>query len=136
MTIRNGAILTGKPFVFQGAIDAHTAHTFSEIITASGHIETINIKFAAGENGTLKVRPMVIQNGQIPIDLIKYANGLNQYVSGDDESFTFKCYMPVENGTELRIIVDNTGDYTSFLDVAVIIEFADYIAEYSVIKGA
>lgn len=136
MINKNGIIYTGKPYVFQGGLAAGTAATYESELTAPGTITDIHIKFAAGENGTLHIRPMVIQNGEIPIDLVSYGPGLNQFVSGDDEQFNFKCFMPVENGTKIRINADNTGAYLSFVDVAVIVEYADTIREYSIIEGA
>lgn len=133
---KTGALLQGKPFIFQGALAGNTSKTYEATITTSGHIESMHIKFAAGENGTLHIRPMVIQNGQIPMELVNYDPGLNQFISGDDESFDLKCYMPVENGTKIRIICDNTGANVSFVDVVIVVEYADYVGEFSVIKGA
>ena len=133
---RDGLLYTGKPYVFQGALAAGTATTYEMELTAPGKITELHIKFAAGENGTLHIRPMVIQNGEIPIDLVAYGPGLNNFISGDDEQFNFKCFMPIENGAKIRIVADNQGAYTSFVDVAVIVDYADIVREYSVIEGA
>ena len=132
---RIGASYQGKPYIFQGALNANTAATYEKELTASGTITNVHIKFAAGENGTLHIRPMVIQNGEIPIDLVNYDATLNQFISGDDEAFDLKCFMPVENGTKIRIECDNTGAYASFVDVVVIVDYVETVREYSVING-
>jgi len=131
---RTGNMIQGKPYLFQGALAANTSAVYEKELFQSGTISNLHIKFAAGENGTLHIRPMVIQNGEIPIDLINYEENLNQYVSGDDEHFDFKCFMPVENGTKIRLVCDNTGAYASFIDVAIVVDYIDNVREYSVIK--
>lgn len=136
MLNRTGNILQGKPYVFQGSLAANTSAVYEKELYSAGTITGLHIRFAAGENGTLHIKPMVIQNGEIPIDLINYADGLNDYISGDDETFDFKAYMPVENGTKLRMVCDNQGAYTSFVDIAVIVDYVDTVREYSVIEGA
>ena len=131
---RTGMLIQGKSYVFQGALAANTSAVYEMDITSSGHIDKVSVKFAAGENGTLHITPMVIQNGEIPQFLAAFSPGLNNYVSGDDEYIELPCFIPVENGSKIRIIADNQGAYASFVDVIVSVQYRDAIREVSVIN--
>lgn len=130
---RTGTQNQGKSYVFQGALEAHTNKLYEMDIVANGYIDNVSVKFAAGENGTLHIKPIVIQNGEIPMEMVNFAVDLNPYISGDDEKIELPCYLPVENGSKIRVIAENTGDYTSYVDVIVSVQYHDMVTETSVI---
>lgn len=72
-----------------------------------GMVEKVRIRFATGENGTLRIRPVVILPGQIQIDLLRYAS--NPYVTGDSETIESDVRVEVENKAVARVYYENTS---------------------------
>lgn len=104
-TIRNVA----QSLVFRQSVPPGESGYMDCEITAHGFVRSGRIRFAAGENGTLHIRPVIILPGNIQIDILKYAKGGRAYISGDDETVTFDVKMEVENHTIARVYYDNTG---------------------------
>ena len=122
------------PILIQDTLAAGSTKDYTFELSASGRIKKVHIKFATGENGTLHIHPFVIQNGEIPTEILKFAAGSQNYVAGDDEHFDFDCYLPVENHAVLHVIADNTGAAPSMVDVAVIVEYFNAIRHDGVIN--
>lgn len=122
-TMRNVA----QSLVFRQSVAPGESGYLDCDITAHGFVRSGRIRFAAGENGTLHIRPVIILPGNIQIDLLKYAKGGKQYISGDDETIVFDVKMEVENNTIARVYFDNTGgDGTANSEVDVDIEVEYY----------
>lgn len=102
-------------------------------ITAHGNITDVKIRFAAGENGTLKVRPVQIIPQDIMIDLLDYAKGAERFISGDDETFHAMVKFETENNAIARVYYENTGIGNSFLNVDITVQFYEIIEPANII---
>lgn len=120
------------PYVFRESLPAGTSKTFDVELTGIGYIRKLLVNFAAGENGTLHIRPYIILNGEIIIDLIRYG-AADKYVSGDDEQLVLDCNQAIENHAHLRIFAENTGPGASQVSVNAMVEYVDVIKIESII---
>ena len=105
-------------------------------ITAHGFVRSVKIRFAAGENGTLHIRPVVIIPQDIMIDLFKYAAGGDQYVSGDDEAMNSSVKIEVENHAVARVFYYNTGEpgtANSQVNVDIEVEYFEIVEPVNII---
>lgn len=102
-------------------------------LSSHGFVKKVKVRFAAGENGTLHVRPTVVIPQDIPIDLMQYADGSDKYISGDDETFDSDIKIEIENHSILRVWYDNTGTGTSFLNVDIMVEYYSIVEPVNII---
>ena len=105
---------------------------FAEL-TGNGQIKRFHCRFALGENGTLHIKPYVILNGNIRVDLCAFASNGDDYISGDNEEIAFDCYVPVETHAVAYVEAENVGEYESILDAAMVVQYEDYIEPESII---
>lgn len=98
-----------KTYVFRKAIVAGESGYLDHELVAHGYVDSVRVRFAAGENGTLRIRPVVIIPQEIMIDLFAYAQGGDPYVSGDDETVASSVRYEIENNAILRVYYENTG---------------------------
>ena len=102
-------------------------------LTGNGQINHFRARFACGENGTLHLRPYVILNGNIRIDLCNFAHGGDQYIAGDNEEIEFDCYVPIETHAVAYVEAENTGEYPSLVDAAMTVQYEDFIESESIV---
>lgn len=124
------------PYVFRKAIPAGDNGYIGIPLTGHGYVTRCNINFAAGENGTLHIRPYVIHPGELSNELLKYPDAGDQYISGDDQKYELPCYQEVENHSELRIWYENValaGTADSQLMVDIIVQYDAIIEPRNVI---
>lgn len=119
------------PYIFRKTIPAGSSGYVDCILTAHGYVTRCNIIFAAGENGTLHIRPYCILPGEIVQDLLIYPS--DKYVSGDDSNLRLDCYQEIENNTILRVWCENVGVGNSQLTVDVMVQYDDYTAPRNII---
>ena len=112
-----------RPVLFRKTIAAGDKGCMEAELAAHGVVKRVRVRFAAGENGTLHVRPQAIIPQEIAIDLLQYAEGGDKYISGDDETYEVDCKVEIENHAKIRVWYDNTGSAASFLDVDVEVEY-------------
>ena len=125
-----------RTFVYRKAIPAGESGYLDALITAHGYVTSCRIRFATGENGTLKIRPVIILPGNIMIDLFTYATGGDKFISGDDETVTNDIKMEVENNTLARVYYENTGEAgsdDSQLSVDIEVEYNSIIEPVNII---
>ncbi len=103
--IRNAS----KTHIFRKAIPAGESGYLESKLVAHGYVDSVRIQFAAGENGTLKIRPVLIIPQEIMIDLFNYAEGGEPYVSGDDETVYNSVRYEIESEAVLRVYYENTA---------------------------
>ncbi len=120
-----------KTVVFRKNIAPGDSGYIDAALTAHGFVKAVKVRFAAGENGTLHIRPTVVIPQDIPIDLLSYA--ADKYVSGDDETFSSSVKIEIENNALLRVWYDNTGAGTSFLNVDIEVEYYSIIEPVNII---
>jgi hypothetical protein len=106
---------------------------FSADLTGNGQINHFRARFACGENGTLHLRPYVILNGNIRVDLCNFAAGGDQYIAGDNEEIEFDCYVPIETHAVAYVEAENTGEYPSLVDAAMTVQYEDFIESESIV---
>jgi hypothetical protein len=95
---------------------------FSERVKAPGTLEGIRIRFYAGQELDLRVRPYVLHKGQKSEDVLTYPEGSNPYLSGDDDEFYFPVTVPLANDDEIKVHVVNVNTqyaYTLVVHVAI-----------------
>ena len=106
---------------------------FSCDLTGNGQINHFRARFACGENGTLHLRPYVILNGNIRVDLCNFAAGGDQYIAGDNETISFDCFVPVETHAVAYVEAENVGEYPSVIDAAMTVQYEDFIESESIV---
>lgn len=106
---------------------------FSADLTGNGQINRFYARFACGENGTLHLKPYVILNGNIRVDLCNFAQGGDQYIAGDNETISFDCFVPVETHAVAYVEAENVGEYTSIIDAAMVVQYEDFIEAESIV---
>ena len=106
---------------------------FSADLTGNGQIKRFHCRFALGENGTLHIKPYVILNGNIRVDLCAFASNGDNYISGDNEEIAFDCFVPVETHAIAYVEAENVGDYDSILDAAMVVQYEDFIEPESIV---
>lgn len=110
-----------------------TKKKFMAELTGNGQIKRFHCRFALGENGTLHIKPYVILNGNIRVDLCAFASNGDNYISGDNEEIAFDCYVPVETHAVAYVEAENVGEYESILDAAMVVQYEDYIEPESIV---
>lgn len=124
-------INVSRALTFRKSIPAGESGFVDAPITAHGNITDVKIRFSAGENGTLHVRPVQIIPQEIMIDLLDYAG--DKYVSGDDETFHAQVKWETENHAIARVYYDNVGVGTSFLNVDITVEYYELVEPANII---
>ena len=85
---------------------------------------------------SVRIRPVIILPGNILLDLFKYAQGGDTYVSGDDETIVSDVKMEVENNTIARVYYDNLGEEgttDSVVNVDIEVEYYTIIEPVNII---
>lgn len=103
-----------EPLLFRQNVPKGTTINLRERIKADGTIEKVIVRFFAGQEMDLKVKPQLVKKGDMYVDLIKYV-GDEKTLSGEDDTFTFDTSLAVENDDEILITAENINldfDYT------------------------
>jgi hypothetical protein len=122
------------PYIFRKAVPAGDSGFIEAELTGHGYVTEVTVNFAAGENGTLHLRPYVIVTGEITQELLRYAG--DPYISGDDCQYRLPCYQEIENHAMLRVWYENTapaGTADSQIMVDVIVQYDSYAEPKNVI---
>ena len=122
------------PLVFNKRVPAGTEGYIDAPITEHGFIRSLRVRFAAGEAGTLQIRPVVILPGDILVDLVHYAG--DSYLSGDNEDREFNLKIEVENHSVARVFYKNIGEPgsdDSFVNVDIEVEYFEIIEPANII---
>jgi len=122
-----------KTYVFRKTITPGDSGYIDAELSAHGFVKAVKIRFAAGENGTLHIRPTVVIPQDIPIDLLSYAQGGDKFVSGDDETVSSDVKFEIENHAILRVWYDNQGIGNSFLNVDIEVEYFSVVEPTNII---
>lgn len=122
------------PYIFRKSVPAGDSGYMSIPLTGHGFVTKCTVNFAAGENGTLHLRPYVVIPGEITQELLRYAG--DSYISGDDCTYELPCYQEIENHTELRVAYENVGEVGSAdsqIMVDIIVQYNSIIQPRNVI---
>ena len=124
-----------QTLVFRKSVPAGAEGYLDINITAHGYVRSVKTRFAAGENGTLQIRPVIILPQDIMIDLLRYAG--DPYLSGDDETVQNDVKIEVENHAIARAYYKNTATNPdtadSFVNVDIEVEYFEIIEPVNII---
>ena len=125
------------PYLFRKSIPAGDSGVMKIKLTGHGYVTKVVITFSAGENGTLRLRPYVMIPGEITQELLRYAQGGNAYVSGDNATYQLPCYQEIETDAELCVHYENTatdeGTVDSEIMVDIIVQYDEYFEPKNII---
>jgi hypothetical protein len=96
--------------------------TVKERVKYRGWIESCRIRFYAGQERELKVRPFVLHKGEKVEDFFTFPEGTEIYVSGEDDTFDYPLTIEVEYDDEIHVRIMNTNDtyiYTAVVDITI-----------------
>lgn len=113
-----------EPISFVAVIPPLQTRKFAERVKADGTVEKLKVRFFAGQEKSLQVRPYILHKGRKIEDLVTYPEGTNEYLCGDDDYLEFDLSIPVENDDEIVIAVSNMDiDDPYTLNVSVMIDY-------------
>lgn len=98
-----------KSLIFNKSVASGGSGYMDADVVAHGIIEAIRVRFAAGEAGTLHIRPVMILPGNMPVELVDYADGSDLYIAGDDETIEVPIGFETENYSKVRVYYENTA---------------------------
>ena len=126
-----------QALIFRKDIPSGSSDYIDVPISDHGYVTRVRTRFAAGENGKLHIRPVVILPGEIMLDLFKYAAAGDKYISGDDETAISDVKIEVENHSVARVWYENTETDPSadpaHLDVDITVEYFAVIEPANII---
>jgi hypothetical protein len=119
---------------FRKDIQPNTSLTFLERIKAKGEISEVRIRFYAGQERQLQVRPFVQMLNQQTEDMFTFAGSTNAnnlpnnptepFLSGDDDYFVFPVNLDVVADDNIAVWVNNMDlNYTYTLVVDVVLSY-------------
>lgn len=117
----------------EGEEEKQAKKIFAADLTGNGQVNHFRARFACGENGTLHLKPYVILNGNIRVDLCNFAQGGDQYIAGDNEEIEFDCYVPIETHAVAYVEAENIGEYPSLVDAAMTVQYEDFVESESIV---
>lgn len=110
---------------FVKTIQPNTTEILKERIKDNGTVEEVRIRFYAGVERSLKVRPYVMHDNRKPEDIFTYPEGTDKYITGDDDYLDFPVSVDVELDDEMVIWVNNDNlSYPYTLAVFVVVSYA------------
>jgi len=124
-----------KAYTFRRRVPAGEAGYIDQRVSSHGYVNSLRVRFAAGENGTLKIRPVMIIPPEIQIDLYGYADD-DKWLIGDNELIESGISFETENDAVLRIYYENTADegtVDSFVNVDIGVTYYSVVEVENVI---
>lgn len=93
---------------FQRVIQPNTTEIIKERLKMNGMIEKVTIRFYAGCEKSLKVRPYVQHHGEKMQDMFTFPEGAEKFIAGDDDLYEYDVAIEIFNDDELHVWVNNT----------------------------
>lgn len=93
-----------------------------ERVKYNGSIEQIQIRFYAGQENELRVRPYVRHKGAKNETFFTYPEGTDPFLSGEDDVLRYPLALEIEYDDEIVVYVENISDlydYTLVCDIVV-----------------
>lgn len=93
-----------------------------ERVKYNGSIEQIQVRFYAGQENELRVRPYVRHKGAKNETFFTYPEGTDPFLSGEDDVLRYPLALEIEYDDEIVVYVENisnTYDYTLVVDIVV-----------------
>jgi hypothetical protein len=122
--MKRGQEMKKEVLSFRKEIAPNSVENLKEMIKDNGAIEEVRIRFYAGQERSLQVRPYVTHNGGITEDMFTYVGGTENILSGDDDYFVFPVNVEVKYDEHVNVWVSNiSADYTYTLAVDIVIAY-------------
>jgi hypothetical protein len=120
--------LKAEVLAIRKQIAAGATGTLSERIKDDGRISEVRARFYAGQERALRVKPYILHKAQRTEDMFTYVEGSEEFLSGDDDTFTFPVSVGVQYDDELKVWYQNTSsfEYTLVLDIVIIYTEGEY----------
>lgn len=99
-----------KIVTFRGKVTHGTERIFRYDLRKPGTIEEINNRIYSGAVGLLKIRPYLVSHGEVYEAMVKYANGADDFIAGDDDRDRYDVTMPFDRGNYIEVRVANESD--------------------------
>jgi hypothetical protein len=112
-----------ESIVTRRSVAAGEVGTVRERLKADGTVEEVRVRFYPGQEGALQVTPYVLHKGERREDLLTYPEGVNRFLSGDDDYVIFPLSISFEYDDEIRIDYKNTSTFTYTLAIDVIVDY-------------
>ena len=101
-----------------------------ERVKSDGSVSEVRVRFYPGSELSLQVKPFVKHKGSRDEDFFTYAEGTDQFLSGDNDSFVFPVTVGVQYDDEICVYVNNTGAYEYSLVVDILLQYFADEGEY------
>jgi hypothetical protein len=114
--------MKAEVILFRYDADAGEAFTLKERMKADGVVTQVNIRFYAGAELALEVKPFLLHKGRRVEDVFTYPEYTKMAISGDDDFFQFPVSLTFELDDEFCVYFINTdtaNTYTVCVDVFV-----------------
>jgi hypothetical protein len=109
---------------FRQDVPAGETVIIKERIKDNGTIEQVRVRFYAGQEKELQVRPYVEHHARNSEDVISYAEGTQPFLSGEDDEFIFPCAVDVQYDDSFVVWAKNNDlVYTYTVSVDVVISY-------------
>jgi hypothetical protein len=108
--------------IFRYDLPAGKKVTLKERIKADCTLTEVRVRFYAGQEGSLHVRPYIMHKNQRPEEIFTFVDGGNNFLSGEDDSAVpYPVSVSAEYDDELVVEAENTSTfvYTVFVDMIV-----------------
>jgi hypothetical protein len=88
--------------------------TLKERMKADGIVTQVNIRFYAGCELDLEVKPFILHKGRRAEDIFTYAGNTNQSITGDDDFFQFPVSLAFEYDDEFCVWFSNNDTVNAY----------------------
>lgn len=106
---------------FRKQIKAETSERISHRVRNAGLVEGLRVRFYAGQEEGLQVRPIILHAGDQPQEMVTFPPGTKPYLAGDDDVIEFDLSLEIDRDDEIVMECKNTTiyDYDLVIDVEV-----------------
>lgn len=102
----------------------------SERVKYNGNIERVIFRFYAGVEKALQVRSYVLHDGRKPHDFITYPEGVEKYISGDNDTLDFPVTIALEYDDVIRVdVTNNNSNYVYDLVCYIVLNYDNEVGE-------
>lgn len=109
---------------FRKTIPPNTTDVLAERVKENGYVEQVYLRFYRGQEMSLEVTPFVEHKGRQIDHFFTYPSTAKEYLTGDDDEFSYPVTLPIEYDDFLKVKVRNKDlEYEYDLVVDMIIRY-------------
>jgi hypothetical protein len=124
--IKGGVIVKKEVIAIRRDMQPLEEVTIKERVKYNGFIQSIYLRFYAGQEEELKVLPYVVHKGQKVEHFFTFGEDTDNLLAGEDDSLSFGLTIPIELDDEIHVRITNTNDtynYTAVCYIEVVYDF-------------